>query len=57
MKIHPIFATALITAVLGIQAWMLTSISHLESEVAALRVEVHYLAGNKTASLTPSRHE
>ena len=57
MKIHPILATAILTATLALQGWMLNSISHLESDVAALRVEVHYLSGHQTAQNPPPSHE
>ena len=49
MKIHPILATAMVTAVLAMQAWMVSTISDLKAEVAVLKSEVHQLNGNTTA--------
>lgn len=53
MKIHPIIATALITAVLGMQSWMVSTISDLKTQVAVLQAEVHQLNGN--ANLVKSK--
>ena len=54
MKIHPIVATAIVTAVFAMQAWLLMTVSHLDSDVAALKVEVHYLGGqHAVAKKTP----
>lgn len=49
MKIPQFIAGAAVAAIIGLQAWMLVSISTLKEQMAALSVEVKHLAVDKYA--------
>ena len=53
MKIHPAMATAILTAVLSLQAWELSTLSKLSNDVSALRVEVSYLRHGSGIAANP----
>lgn len=43
MRVHPLIAGALVTAMLSLQAWTLLKLSALSEDVAALKVQVAFL--------------
>lgn len=51
MKVHPIIASAVVTAIFALQGWMLFEISTLEKNVAVLSVEVHMIQKGDTKQI------
>ena len=45
MKIHPMIAGTALAAILSLQGWMLSKISTLAENVAALSAQVELIAG------------
>jgi hypothetical protein len=41
MKLNPIIATAIVTAMLGLQAWTLATVFELSKDVAVLKSQTH----------------
>lgn len=41
MRLNPIIATVIVTAMLGLQAWTLTTVFELAKDVAVLKSQIH----------------
>ena len=53
MKVPPFIATAVVTAILALQGWMLMEISTLKQNTAVLAVELHMHMNGPKLTQTP----